>query len=522
MFRAVLPIALAGGVAAILLVAGPGLADLPTGVGDVPRWFSDAPEQALVTAVAAAAWACLLWLCLGVVIGSLAALPGAAGRGAGRLSRWMLPRALHRLLEVSLGLTIVASSAGGLIAATPASASVPRDSPTAAQTHAFPDVSAPVVPAPAQSGAPGSFPDLSAPVVNPRSPDLSAPVVSSGPGTSSPTRGGPAPAPAPPPAASRAPAAPTRNPPAPATRPPTTQPPAPAPAPATTAPAAPPPAPAPAPATTTPATPPPAVPAPATTPPAAPVTPPVLAPVTATPAPSAPTTGPAIPLTPSAPDASGQPSGSPTAPASASPGGPQPGLPAGTPIVVLTPRDQGVPPSATPQTGAPAPGAPSSSPSPTAASPSPTALPAPPSQPVDPTWTPAATPTPSMSPTPWTPTMPTTAPPPSTVRPAGMPAGGFPDLTAPTIPSPSPGLDPLGGSAPRGIGEPPGSGSSAEVVVHRGDSLWTIAARHLGPSATDAQIAAEWPRWWAANQDAIGPDPGLILPGQRLRPPDGP
>lgn len=58
------------------------------------------------------------------------------------------------------------------------------------------------------------------------------------------------------------------------------------------------------------------------------------------------------------------------------------------------------------------------------------------------------------------------------------------------------------------------------VVVRRGDSLWAIAARHLGPSATDAETAAAWPRWYAANRAVIGPDPDLLLPGQRLRAPD--
>jgi nucleoid-associated protein YgaU len=79
-------------------------------------------------------------------------------------------------------------------------------------------------------------------------------------------------------------------------------------------------------------------------------------------------------------------------------------------------------------------------------------------------------------------------------------------------------------SAPRGIGVPATGGptSGAEVVVLRGDSLWSIAARHLGPDATTAQIAAEWPRWWSANRDVIGPDPDLIHPGQRLQPPPGP
>ncbi len=57
------------------------------------------------------------------------------------------------------------------------------------------------------------------------------------------------------------------------------------------------------------------------------------------------------------------------------------------------------------------------------------------------------------------------------------------------------------------------------VVVRRGDTLWDIAARHLGPEATAAQIAQDWPRWYAANRSLIGDDPDLILPGQRLVPP---
>jgi nucleoid-associated protein YgaU len=58
-----------------------------------------------------------------------------------------------------------------------------------------------------------------------------------------------------------------------------------------------------------------------------------------------------------------------------------------------------------------------------------------------------------------------------------------------------------------------------EVVVRRGDSLWDIAARHLGADASAAEIAQEWPRWHAANAAVIGPDPDLLLAGQRLRPP---
>jgi nucleoid-associated protein YgaU len=57
------------------------------------------------------------------------------------------------------------------------------------------------------------------------------------------------------------------------------------------------------------------------------------------------------------------------------------------------------------------------------------------------------------------------------------------------------------------------------VVVKPGDSLWAIAADHLPSPATDAQIARAWPRWWAANRDAVGAAPDLIHPGLRLRPP---
>ncbi len=72
-------------------------------------------------------------------------------------------------------------------------------------------------------------------------------------------------------------------------------------------------------------------------------------------------------------------------------------------------------------------------------------------------------------------------------------------VVAPTLVAPAGGLP-----APHG------------VVVHRGDTLWAIAARDLGPDATDAEVAAHWPRWYAANRAVIGPDPDLVLPGQVL------
>jgi nucleoid-associated protein YgaU len=57
------------------------------------------------------------------------------------------------------------------------------------------------------------------------------------------------------------------------------------------------------------------------------------------------------------------------------------------------------------------------------------------------------------------------------------------------------------------------------VVVQRGDSLWGIAARQLGPSASNAAIATAWHEWYAANRHVVGADPNLIYPGQRLTAP---
>ena len=58
------------------------------------------------------------------------------------------------------------------------------------------------------------------------------------------------------------------------------------------------------------------------------------------------------------------------------------------------------------------------------------------------------------------------------------------------------------------------------VVVLRGDSLWSIAARHLGPAASAADIDQAWHQWYAANASVIGSDPDVILPGQILLPPE--
>jgi nucleoid-associated protein YgaU len=66
---------------------------------------------------------------------------------------------------------------------------------------------------------------------------------------------------------------------------------------------------------------------------------------------------------------------------------------------------------------------------------------------------------------------------------------------------------------------PPARHQVRDVVVRPGDTLWSIAARELGPGHDAADVARAWPRWYAANADRIGPDPARIRPGERLRVP---
>lgn len=77
-------------------------------------------------------------------------------------------------------------------------------------------------------------------------------------------------------------------------------------------------------------------------------------------------------------------------------------------------------------------------------------------------------------------------------------------------------------AAPSPAWSPEGSVNTLDVhhvVVLRGDTLWSIAARHLGPEAGAAAIDAEWRRWFTVNREVIGEDANRILPGQLLTPP---
>jgi hypothetical protein len=103
-------------------------------------------------------------------------------------------------------------------------------------------------------------------------------------------------------------------------------------------------------------------------------------------------------------------------------------------------------------------------------------------------------------------------------------------VTRPSTPAPptwTPGPEPTRSSASRAdvnlvsSAGPPGRPKDEHVVVHRGDSLWGIAARHLPSDADDAAVARACALWYAANQAVIGADPDLLQPGQLLvRPPD--
>lgn len=115
-------------------------------------------------------------------------------------------------------------------------------------------------------------------------------------------------------------------------------------------------------------------------------------------------------------------------------------------------------------------------------------------------------------------------PPDPTFRPLAEPTPG----PAVAVSTPDPGFVPLAPSAPvatatsidtleRAPRQLPEAGEMH--VVRRGDTLWDIAAARLGPGATAGDIAAAWPRWYAANRRLIGPDPSHIVPGQRLVPP---
>lgn len=113
------------------------------------------------------------------------------------------------------------------------------------------------------------------------------------------------------------------------------------------------------------------------------------------------------------------------------------------------------------------------------------------------------------------PTTPGPTPPHTTLPPHATPPHPAPARPAP--PHAGPPSSPATPTTERPTA--PRTGADQRVRVRPGDSLWLIAAQRLGPDASAADVAAEWPRWYAANRAVIGDDPSLIEPGQVLHAP---
>lgn len=88
-------------------------------------------------------------------------------------------------------------------------------------------------------------------------------------------------------------------------------------------------------------------------------------------------------------------------------------------------------------------------------------------------------------------------------------------------PAPAAPAAALKAPAPDRADPPPHPKPEPLVTVRPADTLWRIAAEHLPPGASDAAVAAAWPRWYAANRAVIGANPDLLHPGERLRAPAG-
>jgi nucleoid-associated protein YgaU len=112
------------------------------------------------------------------------------------------------------------------------------------------------------------------------------------------------------------------------------------------------------------------------------------------------------------------------------------------------------------------------------------------------------------------------------VAPAPLPGIGRPGHTSVDAPAIADDAEETPEGPAAGAGAPDtaptaGQRTEGDVVVAPGDCLWDIAARMLGSGASNADIAVEWPRWYAANREVVGGDPDLLMPGMVLRPPAG-
>lgn len=92
------------------------------------------------------------------------------------------------------------------------------------------------------------------------------------------------------------------------------------------------------------------------------------------------------------------------------------------------------------------------------------------------------------------------------------PAGGVRDGRARPTDLPPSRVD-ARGVEPASPPEPGPVGGEEEYIVVPGDCLWAIAARRLGPSATNSAVDSAWREIYDHNRTAVGDDPDLIHPG---------
>lgn len=130
--------------------------------------------------------------------------------------------------------------------------------------------------------------------------------------------------------------------------------------------------------------------------------------------------------------------------------------------------------------------------------------------------TPAAQSTAATAPAPDMPRSPAPAPVVHRRSPADPPAASPRAARTPsaTAVPPAPAAPPTqASSVPTADVSTPPADDSARYVVAAGDCLWDIAARLIGPGASNAAIDRRWRAIYAANRAAIGDDPGLIHRG---------
>ena len=101
--------------------------------------------------------------------------------------------------------------------------------------------------------------------------------------------------------------------------------------------------------------------------------------------------------------------------------------------------------------------------------------------------------------------------------PGAAPAPVDPGWAALTEHSPGTAPAPPAGDLPQLPGGTREGAAPAEVVVHRGDTLWSLARARCGAEAGAGEVLRQLHLLHEANADVIGDDPDLLHPGQVLR-----